>query len=125
MTTEFIISGVIGLLTGAAGSLVAPWMNWGIKKKEIKHQGRINLIKEVRIEIQQPTFNVFIFRTTPLYFQLKKHLSEKLNEEINIDEDDFEANKKFDYFSFEEIQYDFKWMIMEELNLIATKLKIE
>lgn len=29
-----IISGVIGLITGAVGSLIAPWVHWGIEKKK-------------------------------------------------------------------------------------------
>ena len=30
------------------GSLIAPWVKWGIVKKKIKHQSRINTIAEIR-----------------------------------------------------------------------------
>ncbi len=39
---------VIALISGAIGSLIAPWVKWGIVKKNIKHQDRINTIAEIR-----------------------------------------------------------------------------
>lgn len=62
MTTEFIISGVIGLFTGAADSLVAPWIHWGIKKRELRHKERIDLINEVRKEFKKEYVNKKVFR---------------------------------------------------------------
>lgn len=39
---------LIALVSGAIGSLVAPWVNWGIEKKKILLDERKNTIKEVR-----------------------------------------------------------------------------
>ena len=43
-----IIAGVVGLVTGAIGSLIAPWIQWGIEKKRQKQNRRIELISEWR-----------------------------------------------------------------------------
>lgn len=46
------IGGAAGLLTGAvtgvAGSLIAPWANWGVEKKRLKQHRREEHIKEWR-----------------------------------------------------------------------------
>jgi hypothetical protein len=43
-----LISGGVGLTTGAIGSLFAPWANWGVEKRRLKHQRRVDRIKEWR-----------------------------------------------------------------------------
>lgn len=45
---DFITVALIALVSGAIGSLVAPWVNWGIEKKKILLDERKNTIKEVR-----------------------------------------------------------------------------
>jgi len=84
MTTEFIISGVIGLLTGAIGSLVAPWMNWGIKKREMKFQKKTELLNAVRNNIDfSINFSYSSFNETSLYSQIKPYLDNKIITKIN------------------------------------------
>ncbi|NHZ86493.1 MAG: hypothetical protein GWP19_11535 [Planctomycetia bacterium] len=39
---------LIALVSGAIGSLIAPWVKWGIEKKKILLDERKNTIKEVR-----------------------------------------------------------------------------
>lgn len=41
---EMIISAVIGLISGAIGSLIAPWINWGVEKKRKRYERRVELI---------------------------------------------------------------------------------
>jgi hypothetical protein len=43
-----LISGCTGLATGAVGSLFAPWANWGIEKRRLRHESRVKLIAEWR-----------------------------------------------------------------------------
>lgn len=43
-----IVGGVAGLATGAVSSLVAPWSNWGVEKRRIRHTHRIELVEEWR-----------------------------------------------------------------------------
>jgi hypothetical protein len=46
-----IIAGTVGLITGAIGSLIAPWVNWNIDKRRQKNKRRIELIKVERNNI--------------------------------------------------------------------------
>jgi hypothetical protein len=39
-----VIGGLSGLITGAIGSLVAPWVNWGIEKRRKKMDRHRELI---------------------------------------------------------------------------------
>ena len=43
-----LISGGVGLTTGIIGSLFAPWANWGVEKRRLKRQRRVERIKEWR-----------------------------------------------------------------------------
>jgi hypothetical protein len=43
-----LISGVVGLTTGAIGSLFAPWANWGVEKRRLRRAGRLERISEWR-----------------------------------------------------------------------------
>ena len=39
-----IIGGVTGLVTGTAGSLTAPWAQWGVEQRRLRRQRRVDLI---------------------------------------------------------------------------------
>ncbi|NDJ91827.1 hypothetical protein [Mycolicibacter kumamotonensis] len=43
-----IIGGVAGLISGTAGSLTAPWAQWGVEQKRLRRQRRVELITEWR-----------------------------------------------------------------------------
>lgn len=43
-----LIGGAAGLATGVVGSLVAPWVNWGVDKRRFQHERRRALIDEWR-----------------------------------------------------------------------------
>ena len=43
-----LISGGVGLATGAIGSLFAPWGNWGVEKRRTRQERRAERIKEWR-----------------------------------------------------------------------------
>lgn len=80
-----LISGIIGLITGALGSLVAPWVNWGIEKRKMRIEARRNLIEEARKELQKkPTSEEF--RDTAIYSQIRQFLSEDVRNEIERDD---------------------------------------
>jgi hypothetical protein len=46
-----VIGGVAGLVTGTAGSLTAPWAQWGVEKRRMQRQRRVDLIAEWRAGI--------------------------------------------------------------------------
>jgi hypothetical protein len=84
MTTEMIISGVIGLIAGIIGSLIAPWVHWGIEKRKIRHQKRIEMINEVREYVQKPNYDRINFRETGVYSQIKPFLDSNIIKRIEI-----------------------------------------
>lgn len=43
-----IVGGIAGFATGAVSSLVAPWSNWGVEKRRIRHLARIEMVKDWR-----------------------------------------------------------------------------
>ena len=73
---DILIPAVAGLISGAIGSLVAPWAQWGIEKKRKKHESRTALIASIREALKDPPSNQD-FRVLPIYSQLRPHLSPK------------------------------------------------
>lgn len=82
---KFIIPAVIGLISGVIGSLVAPWVSWGIEKQRERAKARQAFIKSCR-ELVGADLDKHVFRETAIYSQLRKHLSESVRKEIESDE---------------------------------------
>ena len=70
---RYVIPGIIGLVGGVIGSLIAPWVHWGVEKRKIRQQKRRELINSCRVmlaaNIDQKTF-----QETELYSKLRPHL---------------------------------------------------
>ena len=43
-----LIGAIAGLISGTIASLIAPWINWGVKKKKFRLEERRKLLKEIR-----------------------------------------------------------------------------
>lgn len=74
MIWDILIPAATGLVTGAIGSLAAPWAQWGVEKTRIKHEARVALIAAARQVLTDPPSNQQ-FRLLPVYSQLRRHLS--------------------------------------------------
>lgn len=83
--TIAVIAGVFGLIGGVVGSLVAPWVQWGIEKKRFKLHRRLKYIRAWRQFIGSNEFNQAAFRETTTYKTLRPHLSRELIEMIEDD----------------------------------------
>jgi hypothetical protein len=70
---EYLIPAVAGLLSGAVGSLVAPWVQWGIEARRERMKARRTLLSQARELLANPP-PIEEFRMLPLYFQLKQFL---------------------------------------------------
>ncbi len=79
---HYLIVGVIGLLTGAIGSLIAPWVHWGIEKRRIKLKHRRSLIKEWREILQNTEFNRKLILECPTYGVLQENLTMESRKEL-------------------------------------------
>jgi hypothetical protein len=68
------VPAITGLITGGIGSLIAPWINWGVEKRRRKHEARRNFIEEARNAVVT-TEDARDFRERAIYSQLKPYLS--------------------------------------------------
>jgi hypothetical protein len=72
-----IIAGVVGLLTGVVGSLVAPWVQWGIEKRRFRLNRRLGYIKQWRRFVSDD-FDQSSFKETRTFKTLRPYLSQDL-----------------------------------------------
>lgn len=118
--SDTLIAGLIGLLAGALGSLIAPWVHWGIKKREIKLESRKMLLRDCR-EYTRGTFDHRKFIESPLYSSLKPHLSKSLVSQL-------EANADEIHIEITEGRgtgvNNFKPFLLDELSEIERKWKL-
>jgi hypothetical protein len=73
---EVIIPAGVGLITGAVGSLVAPWANWKIEETKQRHQTRRELIEKLRKYLEEPDWSSR-FEDSSEFSRLKLFLGEK------------------------------------------------
>lgn len=71
---QILIPAVAGLVSGAVGSLVAPWVRWGIEARRERMKARRELLVNVRTLLAEPR-PVAAFRKFPLYFQVRDLLA--------------------------------------------------
>lgn len=70
---QYLIPAAAGLLSGAIGSLIAPWVQWGVEARRDRMKARRDLLSQARKLLAEPP-SVAEFRRLPLYFQLKQFL---------------------------------------------------
>lgn len=81
---KIAVPAFVGLVSGAVGSLIAPWVNWGIEKRRAKLEARRRFIADARAELQHNP-DKKKFRESVLYSRLRPHLSERTSKEIESD----------------------------------------
>ncbi|RZB31928.1 MAG: hypothetical protein SRB1_01547 [Desulfobacteraceae bacterium Eth-SRB1] len=86
---EYLLTILLGLFSGAAGSLIAPWIHWGIEKKRDKIKARRDLISNARQFIGSKSFSGFCFSEETYFIQLKPFFDEKVIDWV----------EKFDHYS--------------------------
>ena len=78
---DIVIPAIAGLITGAMGSLIAPWANWGIEKKRLLQAARSKLIEEGRVALLHPLPSNE-FRILPIYSRIRPHLTEEAKKAV-------------------------------------------
>ena len=73
---------MLGFLAGIAGSLFAPWINWGIEKRRRKHDNRKELIRRARKFIASSEWDQLEFGSTVTYSEIRPHLSKSTIDSI-------------------------------------------
>jgi hypothetical protein len=72
-----ILTAIIGLIAGIVGSLVAPWIKWGIEKRRLRYNNRLELIKELKVILDNEEFDRKKFVNRSDYHLIRDHLSSK------------------------------------------------
>lgn len=81
---KILIPTIVAFIAGAFGSLIAPWANWGIKKKEILLNNRKHLIEEVRNKLSEENLSSEDFINSQLYSKIRPFLSKKTIDTLEI-----------------------------------------
>jgi hypothetical protein len=74
----------LGFIGGVIGSLVAPWVHWGIEKKKQGLAAQRELIATAR-RLVEAAQDKAAFIETAIYSQLRSVLSERMRKEIESD----------------------------------------
>lgn len=90
--SKLIIPAIAGLIAGAVGSLIAPWVNWGIEKKRLTRKNREELIRSVRVALLNEGLSNSEFRHLQVYSRIKPYLSEDV---VKAVEGKFAKDKPF------------------------------
>lgn len=84
--SKIITPAIVGLLSGALGSLLAPWIHWGIEKRREDRKKKQDLINLWRRYIAR-SFKWDIFRDTVTFSQMKPYLSDNIIKELDPTEE--------------------------------------
>lgn len=76
MNIDHLISGIIGLLTGALASLFAPWVNWRLEKKKSERLEKQKLIENLRQYALKNSIKDDDFINSVDYIRIRPYLSE-------------------------------------------------
>jgi hypothetical protein len=90
---------LISFFIGGAGSLFAPWANWGIEKKKIRLQQRIELLKKFKSCLN--TFGLDACDHLPAeYAQLTRFI----NKTLVMDLAAYKKSGKRDHHTYQELK---------------------
>lgn len=78
---KYLIPGIIGLIGGIIGSLIAPWVHWGVEKRRTRQAKRRELISSCRI-LLGTGLDKKTFRETEVYSKIRPHLGRQVIDEI-------------------------------------------
>ncbi|MBS0431336.1 MAG: hypothetical protein JSS21_02865 [Proteobacteria bacterium] len=98
-----IIAGAVGLITGALGSLVAPWVNWGVEKLRKKRESRASLISTWHAVIADPNFDRGLMLEHPTYGTLKPLLSERAIKQLHRPQNNIIITQGMDNISYADL----------------------
>ena len=77
-----IIAGIVGLIAGAIGSLIAPWVQWGVEKRRKRLERRSALIQHWREILSNDEFERKVLLNDSAYGPLRVLLTENVRKEI-------------------------------------------
>ena len=80
----YVTAAICGLAGGIVGSLIAPWVQWGVERRRQRQAKRRELIRSGR-SLLSTDIDKKTFRETEVYSQLRPHLYQAVIDEIEKD----------------------------------------
>lgn len=81
---KIAIPALVGLISGAVGSLIAPWVHWGVERQKLKLLARRELIEKAR-EALKIVPEKRVFRESVIYSQIKPFLKKRTQQIVESD----------------------------------------
>lgn len=78
MNWDIVVSAVVGVIAGAIGSLIAPWVQWAVEKRRSLLQSRRETIRRWRDFIENFDFQNYKLADTATYSEIRPYLPEEL-----------------------------------------------
>lgn len=79
---DHLIAAALGLIAGIAGTLVAPWVHWGIEKKRKRNERRVQLIQSWRMMINKAGFDRTSVLNSPTWDLLMQELPQAVIDDL-------------------------------------------
>ncbi|TNZ03594.1 MULTISPECIES: hypothetical protein [Vibrio] len=77
LALDNVIAAVLGLISGVIGSLIAPWVHWGIEKRQTRRAARYELMHEARAYVMSKQFGIVQYTKKDHYYTLRQEFSKK------------------------------------------------
>lgn len=78
---KYLIPGILGFVGGIIGSLIGPWVHWGVEKRRARQAKRRELISSCRV-LLGTGLDKKTFRETEVYSRIRPHLHRHIIDEM-------------------------------------------
>lgn len=113
---QYVITSIIALVSGAIGSLLAPWIHWKLEIRKQERKAKIDLINDLRtyLENNEPKNEQFLNSTN--YIKIRPFLSPTFLIELE--------DMSFQTIHVNSIRSFYKEKFLTELGIIEKNWKI-
>ncbi|WP_374504643.1 hypothetical protein [Flavobacterium sp.] len=113
---QYIITSIIALVSGAIGSLLAPWIHWKLEIRKQKRKAKIDLINDLRIYLENNDPKNEHFLNTTNYIKIRPFLSITFLNELE--------DMSFQTIHVNSVRSYYKDKFLTELEIIEENWKI-
>ena len=83
LSLDNVIAAALGLISGVIGSLIAPWVHWGIEKRQTRRAARYDLMHEARTYVMSRQFGIVQYTKKDHYYTLRLEFSKEAAEQFD------------------------------------------
>lgn len=81
---QYVLPSILGLTAGIIGTIVAPWVQWGIEKRKIRLNRKIELLQDVKLWLNNSPSDYYDFVSSTEYLRIRQYLSKKLRDRMEL-----------------------------------------